>query len=136
MRHSSPTISTFAALSIALVVSGLACLVACSSSDAPSPGGAADAAARDAAPPVPCSGPDGSCCPEPARVFTGGTCDSDLGGIFCADPCGLTYECDGVSWSTVQGGISTCASDGGASDAAPETGADASADAPDDAPLD
>lgn len=112
-------------------VAGLG-LAACSS-DSSSSGRAVDASARDTSGPVTCRGVDGSCCPEPARVFTGGTCDSDLGGVFCADTCGYTYECNGVSWSTVQGGTSTCASDGGAGDA---QGTESGPDAPDDALVD
>ena len=119
---------------MAALVAGLG-LAACSS-DSSSSGRAVDASVRETSGPVPCSGVDGSCCPEAARVFTGGTCDSDLGGVFCPDTCGLTYECNGVSWSTVQGGTSTCATDGDGGDArATETGPDAPDDALVDAPA-
>ena len=118
---------------VAFVVSVVS-VVGCST-DTSSSGGSADASVRDTAAHVPCSGADGSCCPDPAGVFTGGTCDSDLGGLFCPDKCGLTYECNGISWSTVQGGTSTCATDGG-DGAALDTGPEASPDAPDDALVD
>ena len=120
-----------------IVVGSLVTFVVACSSDSSPAGGGADASARDASGPAPCTGADGSCCPDPSAVFTGGTCDSDLGGTFCPDKCGVTHECNGVNWSSDQAGTSTCATDGGAGDAsAPETGSEGAPDAPDDALVD